>query len=595
MRVELTVLGSGTSLGVPTIGCHCAVCLSSDPRDKRTRPSILLRYNNRAVVIDTGPDFRFQAMRAGMDRLDAVLFTHSHADHVLGMDDIRPFNLPDNKVIPIYGNRPAIEGVRRIFQYVFDGNYPWGGVPLVEAHVINGPLELFGLEFVPIRVRHGYLEVFGFRFGSVAYLTDYNEIPEPSLKLLRGVEIIFLDALRHAPHPAHMTVAEALQEVERIGPKMAYFTHIAHDLGHEETNRSLPAHAQLCYDGMQFEFEAGSPTTLAEERLRGRMQVFRSLEEIAGQSGRSVATVGSFDGIHLAHQELLRRVREIAEKERAASVAITFDPHPVSVLAPEKAPRLLTPTPVKLELIERSGVDRLLILPFTQELSRWPPEKFVEEVLVKALRVASVVVGENFRFGHKQAGTPQVLAELGRRWNFHTDILPRIQFRKMNVSSSQVRCLLEAGKVSFAGRLLGRPFSIRGPIEPGLGIGRSQTVPTLNLAPYPGLIPERGVYVTWARMASEGEGLSGPLRSVTNVGYRPTFGERELGVETHLLDPWEGPPPSLLEVSFLHRLRDERKFDSAEQLKSQILRDIRRAETYFRRLNRCRISFAASL
>jgi riboflavin kinase/FMN adenylyltransferase len=331
------------------------------------------------------------------------------------------------------------------------------------------------------------------------------------------------------------------------------------------------------------------------------MQVFRSLDEIAGQSERSVATVGSFDGIHLAHQELLRRVRELAEKERAASVAITFDPHPVSVLAPEKAPRLLTPTPVKLELIERSGVDRLLILPFTQEFSRWPPEKFVKEVLVKTLRVASVVVGENFRFGHKQAGTPQVLTELGRRWNFHTEILPRIQFRKMNVSSSQVRCLLEAGEVSVAGRLLGRPFSIHGPIEAGLGIGRSQTVPTLNLAPYPGLMPGRGVYVTWARVAFEDEGqtkaprLSQSLRSVTNVGHRPTFGERELGVETHLLDPLEGPPPSLLEVSFLHRLRDERKFDSAEQLKTQILRDIRRAERYFRLLNRSRISFATSL
>ena len=329
------------------------------------------------------------------------------------------------------------------------------------------------------------------------------------------------------------------------------------------------------------------------------MQVFRSLDEIAGQSGRSVATVGSFDGIHLAHQELLRRVRELAQKERAVSVAITFDPHPVSVLAPEKAPRLLTPTPIKLELIERSGVDRLLVLPFTQEFSRWPPEKFVEEVLVKALRVASVLVGENFRFGHKQAGTPQVLEELGRRWNFRTEILPRIQFRKMNVSSSQVRCLLEAGKVSLAGRLLGRPFSIRGPNEAGLGIGRSQTVPTLNLAPYPGLIPARGVYVTWARVASEGVGqanphrLSQPLRSVTNVGHRPTFGERELGVETHLLDPWQGSPPSLLEINFLHRLRDERKFDSAAQLKTQILRDIRRAEQYFRRLERFRISLAS--
>lgn len=257
MQVELTVLGSGTSLGVPTIGCRCGVCRSADPRDKRTRPSVLLRYNGRAVVIDTGPDFRHQALQAGMDRLDAVLFTHSHADHVLGMDDIRPFSLQDGKVVPIYGNRPAIEGVRRIFQYVFDGNYPWGGVPLVEAHIINGPLELFGIEFVPIRVYHGRLEVLGFRFGRAAYLTDYNEIPESSLKLLRGVEVVFLDALRHEPHPTHMTVAQALEQVERISPRKAYFTHIAHELSHEETNRALPDHVQLCYDGMQLEIEAG--------------------------------------------------------------------------------------------------------------------------------------------------------------------------------------------------------------------------------------------------------------------------------------------------------------------------------------------------
>ncbi|HEY7679866.1 MAG TPA: MBL fold metallo-hydrolase, partial [Terriglobia bacterium] len=213
--------------------------------------------NGRAVVIDTGPDFRFQALRAGMDRLDAILFTHSHADHVLGLDDIRPFNVQDSKVVPIYGNRPAIEGIKRIFQYIFNGYNPFGGVPLVEANIISGPLELFGLEFVPIRVKHAYLEVLGFRFGPVAYLTDYNEIPDSSMKLLEGVETVFLDALRHAPHPAHMTVAQALREVERIKPRMAYLTHIAHDLGHEETNRALPSNAQLCYDGMQLEFEAG--------------------------------------------------------------------------------------------------------------------------------------------------------------------------------------------------------------------------------------------------------------------------------------------------------------------------------------------------
>jgi phosphoribosyl 1,2-cyclic phosphate phosphodiesterase len=253
MRLELTVLGSGTSVGVPAIGCRCPVCLSTDPRDKRTRPSILLRYNDHAVVIDTGPDFRTQALREGMDRLDAILFTHSHADHVLGLDDIRPFNTLSSKAIPIYGNRPAIEGIKRIFQYIFEGNYPWGGVPLVEAHTISGAIDLFGLEFVPIRVRHGYLEVFGFRFGPIAYLTDYSQIPEPSVRLLRGADVVFFDALRHLPHPAHQTVAQALEEVKRVEPKMAYFTHIAHDLGHEETNRTLPANVRLCYDGMKIE------------------------------------------------------------------------------------------------------------------------------------------------------------------------------------------------------------------------------------------------------------------------------------------------------------------------------------------------------
>src|SRR4051812_8638729 len=147
MRVQLTVLGSGTSLGVPTLACHCRVCLSTDPHDKRTRPSILLRYNDRVVLIDAGPDFRFQALRANIDRLDAVLLTHAHADHVLGLDDTRPYNFPDGKVIPVYGNRPAITGIRRIFQYVFDGNYPFGGIPMLKDYLITGPLKLFDLEF----------------------------------------------------------------------------------------------------------------------------------------------------------------------------------------------------------------------------------------------------------------------------------------------------------------------------------------------------------------------------------------------------------------------------------------------------------------
>ena len=257
MRVELTVLGSGTSMGVPTIACPCRVCRSTDAHDQRTRPSILLRYNGRAVVIDTGPDFRSQAIRAGMDRLDAVLYTHSHADHILGLDDIRPFTVAEGKVIPLYGNGPAIHGVRRVFQYIFDGNYPYGGVPLVRDHVITGPVELFGLEFEPIKVIHGRMEVLGFRFGSAAYLTDYNHIPEASLQQLKGVETLFLDALRHEEHPTHMTVAQALEQADKICPRQAFLTHIAHDLGHEETNATLPENVSLCYDGMQLEMDTG--------------------------------------------------------------------------------------------------------------------------------------------------------------------------------------------------------------------------------------------------------------------------------------------------------------------------------------------------
>lgn len=329
------------------------------------------------------------------------------------------------------------------------------------------------------------------------------------------------------------------------------------------------------------------------------MELFHSLEQAAASAIRSVVTIGAFDGIHLAHQELLRRVRERAMQEKAASVAITFDPHPLRVLAPQKAPKLLTPPPVRLEWIEKSGVDRLLILPFNRDFSLWPPEKFVEEVLVKALRAVAVVVGDNFRFGYRAAGTPAMLEELGKRWQFETQVLPSMYVRGMPVSSSQIRSLLEEGKISLANRLLGRPFSVRNAIEPGLGIGRSQTVPTVNLAPYPEMLPATGVYVTWAKLGFSGEekkdaiGMDADtaearnptrlLRSVTNVGYRPTFGERALGVETHLLEPWDGPTPATLEVSFLYRLRDERKFDSPEQLKAQILRDICRAEAYFRR------------
>ncbi|MBI2819340.1 MAG: bifunctional riboflavin kinase/FAD synthetase [Acidobacteria bacterium] len=327
-----------------------------------------------------------------------------------------------------------------------------------------------------------------------------------------------------------------------------------------------------------------------------RMQIFHSLDEIARRTGPSTVTVGSFDGIHRAHRELLRLVQERARQQGSSSVAVTFDPHPVTVLAPEKAPRMLTPLPIKLELLERSGIDALLILPFTLEFSRWSPARFVEEVLVKTLRAETVFVGENFHFGHRQAGNPQVLQEYGVRFAFRTEILEKVVLRNNVVSSSQIRILLEHDNITLANRLLGHPYNIRGPVEPGLGIGNKMTVPTFNLGPTSSLIPSQGVYITLARLGFSEPGtarasrLSASISSVTNVGCRPTFGERGLGVETHLLEPWSGTEPTLLDVSFLYRLREERKFDSAEQLKEQILRDVRRAQTYFRRLRSAGIS-----
>jgi len=256
MKATLTVLGSGTSMGVPTIGCDCAVCHSSDPRDRRTRPSVLIEYNGRAVLIDTTPDFREQAIRENIHRLDAVLYTHTHADHLLGIDDLRPLSFlhkPDR--LPLYARPDAAEFIRNMFRYIFDANYKFGGLPHVELHPINSELELFGARFEPIVLIHGDAEIYGFRFGSAAYLTDHSDIPESSLAKLEGLDVLFLDALRHKPHPTHSTVEHSLQTVERLKPRRAFFTHICHDLPHESTNASLPEKVKLSYDGMKLEFE----------------------------------------------------------------------------------------------------------------------------------------------------------------------------------------------------------------------------------------------------------------------------------------------------------------------------------------------------
>lgn len=255
MKAKLTVLGSGTSMGVPTIGCGCAVCQSPDPQDRRTRPSILIQYENHGVVIDTTPDFREQAIREGIRHLDAVLYTHAHADHILGLDDLRPLTFHAGGRLPLYAQEPALRRIEHMFSYIFAGEYKYGGLAQVELNLLDGPVEIGGVRFLPVPVLHGDSEICGFRVGSAAYLTDFSEIPESSMSLLDNLDILFLDALRHKPHPTHSTVENSVALVERIRPQRAFFTHISHDLPHAETNAHLPSHVRLAYDGLKLEFE----------------------------------------------------------------------------------------------------------------------------------------------------------------------------------------------------------------------------------------------------------------------------------------------------------------------------------------------------
>ena len=308
------------------------------------------------------------------------------------------------------------------------------------------------------------------------------------------------------------------------------------------------------------------------------MLVIRNLQELGEPLAPSSVTIGNFDGVHLAHQALLRRVVESARELGAVPTAVTFDPHPVRVLAPDRAHALLTSVERRAKLIEQLGIERLVVLAFDRDLAGLSPAQFVRTILVERLRAASVSVGPNFRFGRDQAGDVELLGTLAQAQGFRLEVLPILHLRHERVSSSRIRGLMAEGHVPMAGRLLGRPFSVEGPIVHGMGVGRAQTVPTLNLAPIPEQLPKVGVYVTRTRLGEQFHD------SVTNVGYKPTFGEHRLSVESYLLNFSDEITEAEMEVAFLYRLRDEMKFPSPAALKAQIQRDAARSLKFFRLL-----------
>jgi phosphoribosyl 1,2-cyclic phosphate phosphodiesterase len=259
MEGSLTFLGTGTSMGVPTLGCACAVCTSTDPHDRRLRPSTLLRWNDassrteRVIVIDTGPDFREQALRANLTHVDAVLYTHSHADHILGLDDLRPLSFKafrEGGPIPLYATPETTAVLESIFSYTFSPLATYPNRARVRLEPLADRTPIHGVEFQRIPLLHGEMEIVGFRFGRAAYLTDVSTIPEESFALLEGLDHLVLSALRHKPHPSHATVEQALGWARRISARQTWLTHIAHELGHKATNRTLPAGIELAYDGL---------------------------------------------------------------------------------------------------------------------------------------------------------------------------------------------------------------------------------------------------------------------------------------------------------------------------------------------------------
>jgi phosphoribosyl 1,2-cyclic phosphate phosphodiesterase len=637
-KIRVVVLGSGTSMGVPSLGCHCAVCESKDPHDKRLRPSLLLSRGGQNVVIDTTPDFRTQALRVGLDRLDAVLLTHCHADHILGFDDLRPYNFRQKSAIPVYGSEDTFQVIRRVFSYVFDTRPTLSSIPSVELREVEGPFALLGIPFIPVPLVHGEMEVLGYRFGRAAYLTDFSRLPESSAPLLEDLDDLILDALRDVPHPMHQTVEQALALIDKLKPKRAWFTHIAHDLPHEATNERLVkaryTNVKLAYDGLELEVSTESPAVEKAAKAlsvhvhipSSGISVFYSAKDWAGKFGGaseeekinagdaevaeeaqrkgetasedrkftdenampaqrgSVIAIGTFDGIHLGHQKVLEFAITLAKGTGAVATALTFEPPPAKLLRQESAPPRISTNQQRMDWFGAVGMEAAVVLPFTKELAALTAEDFVRDILIRQLQVRAVVVGENFRFGNKQVGNVKFLREMGMHEGFEVVVHTPVLLDGEVISSTLIRKFVSEGHVRDASRLLGRPFELTGEVVSGGGMGRKLGFPTLNLKPEQELLPAKGVYIT--RTVLDGE--AGSHRSVTNVGVRPTFNGTGLSVETHLLDYSGNFTPKRIEVRFVKRLRAEKKFAGPEELKEQIGKDIAAANRYFARMRRTR-------
>lgn len=307
------------------------------------------------------------------------------------------------------------------------------------------------------------------------------------------------------------------------------------------------------------------------------MQVFRHLEEIPDEFGHTITSIGNFDGIHRAHQAVLREVLTRARATGAKALAVTFDPHPTRILRPDKDLKLLTPLPVKLKLFEHTEVDGVLVLPFSRDLSMMSPREFVEEILVKKLKVREVHEGYNFHFGHKATGNVEVLREFGREFGFEVVVYPEMKLRNETVSSTEIRRLLSEGNVSKARHLLGRVFALYSNPGRGRGYGHKYTVPTINLSRYDELVPKNGVYITRSRIGDT------CFDSVTNVGVRPTFGPDSFAIESHMLNfhPVDVTAETRVELSFLKWIRPEMKFPSPDALRDQISKDVHKARRFF--------------